>query len=424
MPRDWGLARVLMVGALIAAAFATVLAAVPSARGAAAKNLYKRQCGDRFPATRDPGNPLLLAQAPGANPLHGADFFVDGPAHGEAAGAIARLLGDDTQAPLGSVLPSFSERERWSTFWARTQPKLKQLAHGTADQIAKLSKIAAQPEVQRVSSYSQGGGPGAIYSQTEKLFCDNFRSDPGTVPIINTYFLHASLGGCPTAAQIDAYRPTFQRRVNELIEAIGNRPVVLLLETDGIGSSSCMAKQGNLDDWLAALRYEVDRTSTLPHAVVYVEGGYSDANSPSYTARALRAVDVKKIRGFYTNDTHENWTIKEVRWGEKVVKLLGGGTHFIVNTAQNGRGPLVPSNRGRYGNAILCNPPGRGLGPEPTTDTGFADVDAFLWTSVPGNSSGACNGGTAAGTFWSAHAIQLASDANGRLGPGYPGDPY
>ena len=44
------------------------------------------QCPDRYPATRNPGNPLLLPQAPGSNPLHGAHFFVDGPAHGAVVG--------------------------------------------------------------------------------------------------------------------------------------------------------------------------------------------------------------------------------------------------------------------------------------------------------------------------------------------------
>ena len=42
------------------------------------------------------------------------------------------------------------------------------------------------------------------------------------------------------------------------------------------------------------------------------------------------------------------------------------------------------------GNEVLCNPPGRGLGPKPTTDTGFPNVDAFAWLDNPGGSSGAC----------------------------------
>ena len=135
--------------------------------------------------------------------------------------------------------------------------------------------------------------------------------------------------------------------------------------------------------WEADLRYEINRIRALPHTVVYVEAGYSDANSPRYTARILNAIGVWRIRGFYTNDTHNNWTINEVRWATKISRRTHGA-HFIVNTATNGRGPKLNRNRVRYGNEDLCNPPGRGLGPEDTTDTGFPFADAFLWTHPPG----------------------------------------
>jgi endoglucanase len=137
----------------------------------------------------------------------------------------------------------------------------------------------------------------------------------------------------------------------------------------------------------------------------------------------LRAIGVNRIRGFYTNDTHENWTMREIRWGEKVSRLAGG-THFVVNTSDSGRGPLRPPDPVRQGNEVLCNPPGRGAGPRPTTNTGFPLVDAYLWVHVPGESSGHCNGGTAAGTFWMARALVEARNANSRLGPQFRSRPY
>jgi endoglucanase len=129
------------------------------------------------------------------------------------------------------------------------------------------------------------------------------------------------------------------------------------------------------------------------------------------------------VRGFFTNDTHIDWTSKEIKYGQAISKLTGGA-HFIVNTAQNGQGPKLNPHPKTQGIEDLCNPPGRGLGPKPTTSTGYADVDAFLWTHVPGNSSGTCNGGPASGVFWPARAIQLAANANQRLGPGDPSRPY
>ena len=405
-----------LIAALTLAQASTASAAQPVAHAATS---YAQQCAEPYSAQRDPSNPLALPTAPGANPLTGAKFFIPGPAHGAAAGAIAQLLGLNPK--------NFSDSESWASFQhqltsGRLAAKLAadpSLAH----QVAELSKIASQPEAQRFSIYSEGGGPGAIFGQAEKIFCHNMTADPGSIPIINTYFLHPALGGCPTPAQVTAYGPVFRRRVDEMAEATDRRPAVYLLELDAIGSSSCVEKMGAMPEWEADLRYEMNTMEALPHTVVYIEGGYSDSNSVGYTAKILNAIHVNTIRGFFTNDTHENWTSSEVSWASKVSKLTHGA-HFIVNTAENGTGPKINQNRVKFGNTALCNPPGRASGPEDTTNTGSAPADAFLWTFPPGNSSGSCGGGPPSGTFWAARAVQLASRANGQLGPNTPSRPY
>jgi endoglucanase len=377
-----------------------------------------QQCPQSYPAQRDPSNPLDLPQAPGANPLTGARFFVPGPAKGSAARAIAQLLGLNPD--------SLPVDESWATFAQRLAfgPLHNKLAAspGVARQVAELSKIADQPEAQRISSYSWGGSPDGIFKQTQKVLCQNMAADPGSIPILSTYFLHATLGGSPTPAQMSAYGPLFRARVDAMAQAIDRRPVVLLLEIDGIGSTRGVAKMGSLPHWEADLRYEINAMAALPHTVVYVEGGYSDSNSVGYTARVLNAVGVNNIRGFFTNDTHEAWTINEVRWATNIAKRTHGA-HFIVDTADNGRGPLLNRVKVGYGVEDLCNPPKRGLGPRDTTDTGYAYADAFMWTHPPGNSSG-CGGGPPGGVFWPARAESEAARANAQLGPGLPSRPY
>ena len=379
---------------------------------------YAQQCAEPYPAQRDSSNPLDLPTPPGANPLIGANFFIPGPAHGAAAGAIAQLLGINPK--------SLPDDESWASF-SRQLSSGRLAARlaadpGLAHQVAELSKVASEPEAQRFSIYSEGGGPGAIFGQAEKIFCHNMTADPGSIPIINTYFLHPALGACPTPAQVRAYGPTFRRRVNEMATATDRRPAVYLLELDAIGSSSCIMKSHSLSEWEADLRYEMHAMRSLPHTVVYIEAGYSDSNSPAYTARILNAIHVNTIRGFFTNDTHENWTNDEVRWAMKVSRLTHGA-HFIVNTAENGRGPLLNRHPTTEGVEDLCNAPNRALGPRDTTDTGYPFADAFMWTHPPGNSSG-CGGGPAAGVFWAQRAVQLAQNANGQLGPGMPSLPY
>jgi endoglucanase len=389
-----------------------------AASGPEARLADAQQCPDPYPATRDPSNPLALPVAPGANPLNGAAFFVDGPRHGEAAGAIAELLGLDPTR--------YHDDHSWAGFKAgllhgRLHRKLTR-NHALARKVALLEKIADQPEAQRFSLYSAGGGPGAIFAQVQKIFCHNMTADPGTVPIITTFFLY-QVGYCETSSEIIAHRPTFERQVNEMVAGIARRPAVILLELDAIGSSSCMSRNGALPEWENDIRYELGQVSTLPHAVVYVEGGYSDASTPAYTARVLNAVGVGSIRGFYTNDTHLNWTANEIRWGDKV-SALTGGSHFIINTADNGHGPLLNPHPVKQGIEDLCNPPGRGAGIPTTTDTGNPAIDAFMWVHTPGASSGKCNGGTPAGTFWLARALTEAQNANARLGPHFANRPF
>jgi endoglucanase len=363
----------------------------------------------------------MLPVSPGrVDPLRGANFFVDGPTHGAAAGEIARLLGYGANLPIGHYLPAFPDDESWATFEQHVASVLPQQTSSVQRQIELLEKIADEPEAQRISNGAEGGNTADF---TRKLFCHNFTADPTGIPIISTYFLHEVLHGCPTTSEIDAYMPQFKARINGIVSQTGKRPAVYLLEVDGVGSSGCIARLGSMPAWEAALRYEVDQFATLAHAVVYVEAGYSDANRPRYTARILNKIDIRRIRGFFTNDTHEQWTLNEIKWGNAVSRLTHGA-HFVINTSQNGNGPLLNRHPGRDGVEDLCNPPGRGLGPRPNTDTGFKHVDAYLWTHVPGNSSGPCNGGPPSGVFFPAWAEQLAAHANERLGPGYASEPY
>ena len=325
----------------------------------------------------------MLPNPPGSNPLTGAAFFIDGPRHGAAAGAIARLLGMDPA--------SFPDNESWADFDSRVVPRALAQHPQAASQVHALEKIGREPEVQRVSEFTGGGVPGAISNEVNKIICGNMSADPGSIPVFQTYFAQPNGHACGSKGQLRGYFSKFKRQVDELTAAIGPRPALLLLELDGVALSHCY-KGGARKAYEKELRYEVGATAALPHAVVYVEGGYSDANSARYTARVLNAIGVGRIRGFFTNDTHLNWTIDEVRWANKV-SAKTHGAHFIVNTAQNGNGPLRPHNRRKKGNEVLCNPPGRGLGPMPTTNTGFPHADAWMWTSVPGNSSGHCHGG-------------------------------
>jgi endoglucanase len=415
--------QLMILGTLAVLVAGFLCALLPHGASAAGRapvaHSAKTGCASPYPAKRDPSNPLDLSVAPGSNPLNGARFTDPGAYGGNyAATAIAQLLGINPK--------SLSPTQSWAQFAQQIESGPQQAKLNADPALAKkvdeLALIASQPQAQRVSTYSWGGTPDGIYKQTSKDFCQIGASDPGTIPIFTTYFLHPNLGGCSTTSQIDAYMPKFKRQIRAMAKATGRHPAVFLLELDAIGSSACMARHGALPAWEAALRYEMHAMQSLPHTVVYIEGGYSDSNSVGYTARALKAIHVNTIRGFFTNDTHNAWTSSTVQWATKIAAKTGA--HFIVNTSDNGQGPKLNPHPTTQGVEDTCNPLGRGPGIEDTTATGFHFADAFLWTHPPGMSGGSCNGGPSSGTFFTAMAEGEATRANSQLGPGYPSSPY
>jgi endoglucanase len=101
--------------------------------------------------------------------------------------------------------------------------------------------------------------------------------------------------------------------------------------------------------------------------------------------------------------------------------------HFVVDTSRNGQGPWTPTTN--YPDAQdWCNPPDRGLGLQPTANTGHPLIDAYLWMKIPGESDGECTrglgpGGTtvdpewgqidpAPGQWFPEMALELAQNAN------------
>jgi endoglucanase len=379
---------------------------------------------------RDPANPLDLPTATAANPLAGAHFFVDGPRHGAAAQAIESLLGMSNT--------SFADTDTWDAFVQQVDARLPTLPASTAATVRALLKIGSQEETQNVSQFAMGGGTGAIYSQTQKLLCGNMRADPtpNTVPVFSTFFIYPHGKYCPSAAELAAWWPTFTRYVDEMAAAIGSSRAVVLMEIDAVGTVWC--KKGKARSWwLKMLRYEAQAFGALPHVLAYMEAGSKDEGDALKTAKVLVQAGIDLVRGFWTNATHFNWSIAEIRRNDAIVgdvarlyakQHVSYAAHYIVNTAQNGQGPKLNAHpkKGKVGVEDLCNPPGRGLGRLPTGDTNptfdglrFPSLDAFLWTGVPGRSHGtSCYPGAAApGVFDPRFATELAAGANQQLGP-------
>jgi len=332
---------------------------------------------DTVSATRDPLNPLGLTPAPtNGNPLQGARFFVD---------------------------------EQWGLA-NRVADSLKHRDPATA---AKLRVIADQPETKRFGSWTPNPQHEiATYLQRAQA------TDPGAIPLLATYRLkHLQCGHVSDSpAEADAYKRWYQ----EFAQGIGNHPVVLFYEIDALITAPCLSHNG-LKVRIDEIRSAIGTLSRLPHAVVYVDAGAGDAHDKGFMARMLRWVGVDRIQGFFTNSTHQDWTSKEISYASWLVNRLGGRPHYVINTAANGRGPLIPKNRVKDGNSYRCNAPGRGLGPRPTSavPAQYRNLDALIWIGNPGRSAGQrCSreaGAPPTGDFWIDYALELIRNADFRI---------
>jgi endoglucanase len=175
---------------------------------------------------------------------------------------------------------------------------------------------------------------------------------------------------------------------DDLARVIGDEQVVIAFEPDSLGTIDCLARSRR-DDRLRVLAHGVDALSKLPNATVYLEGGASDWEPARRTAQQLRAIGIAKVRGFMLNATHYDWTAANIQHGLEISRLTGGKP-FVINTAENGRGP-VHYRRGGRRITVWCNPGLRGLGPPPTTQTAHPKADAYLWINRPGYAQ-ACQG--------------------------------
>jgi len=325
---------------------------------------------------RSSGNPLGLPTPPASgNPLAGAKLFVD--PQSEAAKA------------------------------AQSNPALWTIAH--------------EPGTQRFGFFTLGSAyVPDVGTAVSRYLARASLTSPGAVPELATYTLVHGVRG-------NGDSPDFVNRYHSFVDSfaagIGSYRAVLFLEIDSGITAQGLNAHGRATR-ASELNYAIDTLiAHCPHLVIYLDAGASDATHANVMARWLKQAGIAKIQGFFLNATHFDWTSKEIAYGQTISRLTGG-KHFVVNTGVNGRGPLAPPNIVKDGNEVLCNPVGRGLGPRPTTHTGYPNVDMFAWTTNPGESGGQCQelgpkyelpGAPPTGDYWPKYAAMLVRNADFRV---------
>lgn len=301
-----------------------------------------------------------------------------------------------------------------------------------------------------------------------------------------------SAGGAASTAQYKAWIDGVASGIGAAEAAIIVEPdgLGIIPHYTNINSQTEWCQPAELDPTTAAnerfeqLNYAVDALTSLPNTAVYLDGTHSGWLGAGDAAHRLVRAGVQRADGFFLNVSNYELTERLVKFGTWISKCIHYGTnpaeggwrlghfewcasqyypadpndfstwaltdqwyadnvdnaanaptseslaHFVMDTSRNGQGPWTPPS-GKYSDPeVWCNPPGRGLGDRPTTNTGYDLLDAKLWIKIPGESDGRCYRGTdgptdpergiinpPAGAWFKEQAAELIALANPPLPP-------
>ena len=220
-----------------------------------------------------------------------------------------------------------------------------------------------------------------------------------TTPVFVAYHIPGrdcgsySAGGAESSAK-------YLQWITSFAQSIGTHSAVVILEPDALAQLDCLDEAGR-DARLFLLSQAVHILKTKSAATVYIDAGHSRWHSNTVMAERLKRANIIEADGFSLNVSNFITTSEITNFGVKLSKLVGNA-HFVIDTSRNGNG-ASPTNE-------WCNPRGRALGINPSTETDNSLIDAYLWIKYPGESDGSCNGAPTAGTWWPEYAAELITN--------------
>jgi endoglucanase len=271
-----------------------------------------------------------------------------------------------------------SPAKRQADAWRKSRPS----------DAALMQRIAEQPVARWMGNWNRNvrGDVAAVMSDASRQ---------GATPVLVAYNIPSrdcgsySAGGSSGAG---AYR----KWIRDFAAGLGGRRAIVVLEPDALGGADCLSADKR-DERFSLLRDAVEVLKGA-NAIVYIDAGNAKWHTASAIAQRLSQAGISAADGFALNVSNYQTTQANVAYGASVSKLVGG-KHYVIDTSRNGIG---------VSNGKWCNVPGAALGAFPTTKTGHALVDAYLWIKQPGESDGSCNGGPGAGQWWADYALNLA----------------
>ncbi len=392
-------------------------------------------------------------------------------------------------AMLVASAPMLASAKSQNSLAANTQFYIPKPNHGAVEQIADLTSSGHKADANLIKQMIGMPQAVWFTQGTPKTVLQDVRNtvsraaDKGQVPVLVAYDIpfrdcaQYSAGGATTVDEYKAW-------IDGFAAGIGSYKAVVLLEPDGLGIIPwyqqfrglpsqggyewCQPAQADqataADDRFAMMNYAVDALKAHSNVSVYLDGTHSGWLGSGDAAHRLVQAGVLRADGFFLNVSNYQVTERLVKYGTWVAKCIA----FSSNPSSWGNGHYdwcasqyypanpndfstwtltdqwytdnVESQTWWYSESVLkhfvidtsrgdaqdwCNPPDRGLGLQPTANTGVSLLDAYLWIKIPGESDGQCYRWTsgpldpvrnmqdpAAGQWFPEMALELVHNAN------------
>lgn len=178
--------------------------------------------------------------------------------------------------------------------------------------------------------------------------------------------------------------------LNTLTSTVGDRKALYVLEPDAVG---LLAKEGGCGEaagYRDNLKTAIKELSGNPNAEIYLDIGYWMLQWPDNLSRVAlvfkELATAGTIKGVTINTSNYRSNAELSTLCSNFQEAVGSTAyHCIVDTSRNYNEPSSTE---------WCNVRSAGIGHPPTSETGYSNLDYFMWIKPPGESDGACSDGS------------------------------
>lgn len=244
------------------------------------------------------------------------------------------------------------------------------------------------------------------YNSSDAAIFDKLKSQMTEAKAQNQYALlvvdYLPYRNCPDPSYFTEYAAgNYQAWIKKFLASASSGKALVIFEPSGLSTIECLPEDKRKER-LKLMNDALVEFKKYKNLMVYI-----DASNPlmqtDLLITYLQQAGIDKAIGFALNTGGYQTTKVSIERGKTIRKKFPD-KNFVIDTSRNGLGPAV--------NDPKCNPRGRALGDDPTSETKVGGVDAFLWVKQPGESDGPCDRNDPPfGTFSPALAIELVKNA-------------